>query len=102
MYHLQAKGKEPKLRQYGPTMSSQHLFHHAVTRRLSPTISFNDVYFALLLDEMDRDTPPAKFDETGQSVPTVHPEFCNGMHHDRISDAVAELDTKYISVAPDT
>ena len=56
-YHLQITGKEPRLMQYGLTVGSQERFLRAVTRRLSPTISFDDVYLALALDEVESESP---------------------------------------------
>ena len=57
-YHLQITGKEPRLMEYGLTLGSQERLHRAVTRRLSPTISFDDVYLALALDDMERESRP--------------------------------------------
>ena len=51
-YHLQITGKEPRLRQYGLTLGTQERVHRAETQRLSPTISFDDVYLALALDDL--------------------------------------------------
>ena len=47
--------------QYGLTLGSQERLHRAVTRRLSPPISFDDLYLALALDDMERDSRPATF-----------------------------------------
>ena len=41
--------------QYGLTLRSQERLHRAVTQRLSPTFSFDDVYLALALDDLERD-----------------------------------------------
>ena len=43
VYHKQMTSKEPSLRQYGLTIGRQDRLPRAVTRWLSPTISFEDV-----------------------------------------------------------
>ena len=101
-YHLQITGKEPMLLQYGLTMGSQDRLHRAVTRRLSPTISFDDVYLALPLDDIEREPRAAKFDEKGKRIPVPLPIFENGMHHERIFDPKAKVDPQYRSFAPET
>ena len=88
--------------QYGLTMRSQERLHRAVTQRLSPTISFDDVYLALVLDDMEREPRPGKYDENGKRVPVPLPHFENGMHHERVFDPEAKVNPRYISFAPET
>ena len=61
------------MKKYCLTMSCPVLIHQALTRRLVPTISFIEVYLALLLEVMDREPGPAKFLEIGRSIPIVLP-----------------------------
>ena len=99
-YHLQITGKEPRLMQYGLTMGSQERLHQAVTRRLSPTIYFDDVYLALALDDMEREPRPATLDEKRKRMPVPLPVFENGIHYERPFDPKAKVDTKYLTFAP--
>ena len=101
-YHLQITGKEPMLMQYGLTLRSQERLHRAVTQRLSPTLSFDDVYLALVLDDMEREPRPVKYDEKVKRVPVPVPHFENGMHHERVFDPKAKVDPRYLALAPET
>ena len=68
--------------QYGLPLGSQERLHRAVTQRLSPTISFDDVYLALALDDMEGEPRTAMRDEKGKRIPVPLPTFENGMHHE--------------------
>ena len=71
-------------------------------QRLSPTISFDDVYLTLVLDDMEREPRPAKYDEKGKRIPVPLPHFENGMHHERVFDPEAKVHSRYLSFAPET
>ena len=101
-YHLQITGKEPRLMQYGLTFGSLERLHRAVTRRLSPTISFGDVHLALAIDDMEREPRPATLDEKRMRIPLPLPAFENGMNHDQVFDPKAKVDPRYISFARET
>ena len=97
MYHLQISGKEPKLMRYGLTIGSQDRFHRMVTRRLSPPISFEDVYLSLALYEMEGEPRAQTLDENGMRLPITLPEFENGVQHDRLFDPKAKVQSRYLS-----
>ena len=86
--------------QYGLTLGTQERLHRAVTRRLSPTISFDDVFLALALDDIEREPRPAPLDEKGKRIPFPLPIFEIGMHHERVFDPKANVDPQYLSFAP--
>ena len=68
-YHLQISAKEPSLMQYGLTNGSQDLLHRALTGRLSPPISFDDLYLPLPLDDLELEPRHAILDEKGKRIP---------------------------------
>ena len=78
-YHGQITDKEPRLMQYGLTMGSQDRLHRGETRPLSLTISCDDVYLALALDDMESDQRPAMLDEKWKRIPVPLPIFESGM-----------------------
>ena len=86
---------------YGLPMGSHDRLPQAVTRRLSPTISDDDVYLALALDERDYEPRPRTRDETGKRIPRPSPDLENGMHHDLEFDKKVNLNPKYHSLAPE-
>ena len=102
VYHKQVTGKEPKLMHYGLTIGSQDRLHREVTRRLSPTICYDEVHFAVALDDMDHESGLRTIDERGKRIPRHNPEFENGMHHDLMFDEKEKMNPKYLSFAPET
>ena len=88
--------------QYGLRMGSQDRLHRALTRRLSPTISYDDVYLAVALDDMGHEPRPRTIEETGKRIPRPFPDFENGTHHDLVFEKKVKVYCKYLSFAPAT
>ena len=68
--------------QYGLMMANHELIHRDLTRRLSTTLSFEDIYLALAIEDEDHDFRPAKIDDTGRSIAVPLPAFLAAMHQE--------------------
>ena len=81
--------------QVGLTMETQARLHAAITRRLSPTISFDDAYLALLMNDFDREPDPDG--EDGKPLPAALPEFKNRTHHECGFQPHRVVNSRYLS-----
>ena len=99
VYHNQVTGKKPKLMQFGFMIGRQDRLQLALTRGLSPTMTFDDVYLPLPLDDMENEPRPGTIEENWNSIPLLIPQFENGMDHDRVFDGKAKENHPYLSFA---
>ena len=95
-------GKAPQLLQYGLTMGRQHRLQRALTRRLSPSISFDYVYLGLAQEEMDCECRSTTSDQKGECITLTFPEIEIGMHPEGVFDLKVKVDPQYIFFAPET
>ena len=86
--------------QYGLTMGRQDQLHRAVIRSLSQSMSFEDMYLAFALEDMERAPRPEMFNEKGKRIPVSLPTFENGMHHDRFFESNAKENPRNLSFPP--